>query len=322
MALTLRRRQGPSRFEQAADGSMTLLDHVRELRNRLFFASIGLILGLIVGFIVSEWVFNLLKAPYCELDSSMVLQADGSRKCAFLVLGVPDLIILKLKIALWVGVVVGAPVWLFQLWAFIAPGLHRHERKWAYIFTAIAAPLFTGGAVLAYLVVGHSLSFIMTAGITGETTQLEISSYIGFVTSMLLLFGAAFEFPLILLLLNFTGVATGKRMLTWWRVVVFLSFGFAAIATPDPGPFGMTLLAACLVVLYLIAVGISMINDKRKGRGKEIYAGLDDDEVSPLEEDNRVAVGAADPIEAPSAVDGPSPVGKPLPLEGRYDDIS
>jgi sec-independent protein translocase protein TatC len=322
MALTLRRREGPSRFEQASDGSMTLLDHVRELRNRLFIASLGLIVGLIVGFILSGWVYDLLKEPYCELPSSYIVRADGSRVCSFLVLGVADLLILKLKIALWVGVVVGAPVWLYQLWAFIAPGLHRHERKWAYVFVAIAAPLFTAGAVLAYFVVGHSLAFIMEAGITGETTQLEISSYIGFVTSMLLLFGAAFEFPLILLLLNFTGVATGKRMLTWWRIVVFLSFAFAAIATPDPGPFGMTLLAACLVVLYLMAAGISILNDKRRGRGKEIYAGLDDDETSPLDIADRAPVGASDPVEAPSPIEAPAPVHRPLPLEGRYDDIS
>jgi sec-independent protein translocase protein TatC len=315
MALTLRRQGRPSKFQQAADGSMTLLDHVRELRNRLFIASLGLVAGLIVGFIVSEWVFDLLKQPYCDLPSSWSTRADGTRVCDFLVLGVADQLILRLKIALWVGVIVGAPVWLYQLWAFIAPGLHRHERKWAYVFVAIASPLFVGGAVLAYLVVGHSLAFIMSAGVLGEATKLEVSSYTGFVTSMLLLFGAAFEFPLILLMLNFTGVATAKRLLSWWRIVVFLSFGFAAVATPDPGPFGMTLLALSLVLLYLIACGVATINDRRKGRGKEIYAGLDDDAVSPLEDERR-GVGASDPVEAPA------PVHQPLPLDGRYDDIS
>lgn len=322
MALSLRRQgRPPSKFEQAADGSMTLLEHVRELRNRLFVASLGLVFGLIVGIILSGWVFDLLKEPYCALDSSWTVGRDGQLKCDFLVLGVGDGLILKLKIALWVGVIVGAPVWLYQLWAFIAPGLHRHERKWAYIFAAIAAPLFVTGAVLAYLVVGHSLAFIMSAGVMGESTKLEVSSYTGFVTSMLLLFGAAFEFPLILLMLNFTGVTSARRLLSWWRIVTFLSFAFAAIATPDPGPFGMTLLAACMVVLYLIATGVAFLNDKRRGRGKEIYADLDDDEISPLEDD-RQAVGASDPIEAPTAIDGPSPVGKPLPLEGRFDDIS
>ncbi len=295
---------------------MTLIEHVRELRNRLFWAALGIVAGLIVGFFLANWVFDLLQEPYCDLPSSIV---DG--KCRFLVLGVADTLILKLKIALWVGLIVGAPVWLFQLWAFIAPGLHRHERKWAYVFVAIAAPLFTAGAVLAYVVVGHSLAFIMKAGVFDDTTQLEVTSYISFVMNMILIFGAAFEFPLILLMLNFTGVVTGRKLLGWWRIVVFISFAFAAIATPDPGPFGMTLLAACMTFLYLIAVGVAMLNDKRKGRGKEVYADLDDDQISPLEEE-QVPVGVSDRIDAPAPVDGPAPVTKPLPLESRFDDMT
>jgi sec-independent protein translocase protein TatC len=321
MAIALFRRQGPSKFQQAADGSMTLIDHIRELRNRLFWASLGLVAGIIVGFLVSGWVFDLLKQPYCALPSSLSADGNGQLRCDFLQLGVGDGLILKLKIALWVGIIIGAPVWLYQLWAFIAPGLHRHERKWAYVFVSIAAPLFMTGAVLAYLVVGHSLAFIMKAGVLGVTTKLEVSAYTGFVTTMILLFGAAFEFPLILLMLNFTGVVSGRRLLGWWRIVVFLSFAFAAVATPDPGPFGMTLLATCMSLLYLIAVGVAFLNDKRKGRGREIYADIDDDEISPLEDD-RVPVGAADPIVAPSPVDSPTPVTKPLPLEGRFDDMT
>jgi sec-independent protein translocase protein TatC len=320
MAISLRRR-GPSKFEQAADGSMTLIDHVRELRNRLFWASLGVVAGLIVGFIVSGWVFDILKEPYCSLDTSWVVNSSGQRVCNFVVLGVVDPLILKLKIALWVGLILGAPVWLYQLWAFIAPGLHRHERKWAYVFVAIAAPLFAGGAVLAYFVVKHSLAFIQEAGILGVTSQLEVGAYIGFVTNMLLLFGVAFEFPLVLLMLNFTGVVSASKLLSWWRVVVFLSFAFAAIATPDPGPFGMSLLAACMIVLYLIATGVAFINDKRRGRGKEIYEGLDDDQLSPIE-DTRQPVAAGDRIEAPTPVEAPAPVTRPLPLEGRYDDMT
>ncbi len=317
MALALR-RQGPSKFEQAADGSMTLIEHVRELRNRLFWASLGLVFGLIVGFIVSQWVFHLLEKPYCQLPSS--INAQG--QCSFLVLGVGDSLVLRLKIALWVGIIVGAPVWLYQLWAFIAPGLHRHERKWAYVFVSIAAPLFATGAVLAYLVVGHSLKFIMEAGVLGQPTQLEVSAYTGFVTSMILLFGGAFEFPLILLMLNFTGVVRARRLLSWWRVVIFLSFAFAAIATPDPGPFGMTLLAACLTVLYFLTVGIAFINDRRKGRGGEMYAELDDDEISPLDLDDREPVGAGARVESPSSVAAPEPVAAPLPIERRFDDMT
>jgi len=320
VALSLR-RSGPTKFQQASDGSMTLIEHVRELRNRLFWASLGIVVGLIVGFIVSRPTFNLLSGPYCALPTSWVKNTHGVAECKFITLAATDPLLLRLKIALWVGLIVGAPVWLFQLWAFIAPGLHRHERRWAYVFVAIAAPLFIGGAVLAYFVVQHSLKFIMDSGVLNGTQQLEVSSYIGFVTNMILLFGVAFEFPLILLMLNFTGVVRAKRLLSWWRVVIFLSFLFAAIATPDPGPFGMTLLAACMSLLYFIAVGVAFINDKRKGRGKEIYADLDDDVLSPLEDD-REPVAAGQRIETAGAVAPPEPVHKPLPLESRYDDMT
>ncbi|WP_436530175.1 twin-arginine translocase subunit TatC [Actinoplanes sp. HUAS TT8] len=318
MALTLRRNRGPSKFEQASDGSMTLIEHVRELRNRLFVASLGVVVGLIVGFIISQWVFGILKAPYCALPSSI---NDTTGSCEFITLAVTDQLMLRLKIALWVGLLVGAPVWLYQLWAFVAPGLHRHERKWAYVFVGLAVPLFSGGVVLAYLVIGHSLAFIMDAGVLGAPTKLEVTSYVGFVMNMLLLFGAAFEFPLLLLMLNFTGVVTGRRLLSWWRAVVFLAFAFAAVATPDPGPFGMALLAACISALYFMAVGVAIINDRRKGRGKEIYAGLSDDQISTLEEE-RVPVGASDPIAAPAPVESPSPVEAPRPIERRFDDMT
>lgn len=317
MAFALRKR-GPNTFKRAADGSMTLIEHVHELRNRLFWASLAVLAGLIVGFFLADPVFELLKQPYCSLPGAL----DEQGKCQdFLQLSPADGFILKLKLALWIGLIVGAPVWLYQLWAFIAPGLHRHERKWAYVFVALAAPLFTGGAVLAYLVVDKGLAFLLDSGVTGLSTQLEVTRYISFVTNMILLFGVGFEFPLILLMLNFTGVATARRLASWWRVVVFCCFAFAAIATPDPGPFGMTLLAVCLSLLYFIALGVAFINDRRRGRGKEIYAGLDDDEVSPLEFD-REPVEAGQRVETVDPVSAPGPVAAPAPIDRRYDDMT
>ena len=322
MAFGLRRlrerERAANNFERAADGSMTLVEHIRELRTRLFRASLGIFVGFGLGLWLSEPVRVLLSRPYCNIPSSI---DPDTGKCRFVQLGPADVFLLNLKIALWVGLIVAAPIWLYQLWAFIAPGLHRHERRYAYMFTAIAAPLFAAGAVLAYFVVDKGLHFLLQ--FTGDdiTVNLEVTRYISFVTNMILIFGGAFEFPLILLMLNFTGVVSAKKLLGWWRIVVFLSFAFAAIATPDPGPFGMTLLALCMVVLYLIATGVAALNDKRKGRGKELYAELDDDQLSPLEDD-RVPVGAADPIEAPTPIDAPEPVAKPRPLEGRFDDMT
>ncbi|KXK60884.1 preprotein translocase subunit TatC [Micromonospora rosaria] len=316
MAFALLKR-GPSNFERAADGSMTLVEHIRELRNRLFRASLAIVVGLIGGYLLAQPAFDLLKQPYCRLPGMMI---DGECQ-KFLMLAPADGFILKLKLALWIGLIIAGPVWLYQLWAFVAPGLHRHERKWAYVFVAIAAPLFAAGAALAFFVVDKGLAFLLESGVTGADSQLEVTRYISFVTTMILLFGVAFEFPLTLLMLNFTGVVSARRLLSWWRVVVFICFAFAAVATPDPGPFGMTLLALCLSLLYFVAVGVAFLNDRRRGRGKEIYAGVDDDEASPLDTD-REPVRAGERIEAASPIPAPEPIAGPAPIERRYDDVT
>ena len=133
--------------------------------------------------------FHLLEQPYCKLPSSWALRADGTTKyCDFVVLGVGDGLIIRLKIALWVGVIVGAPVWLYQLWAFIAPGLHRRERRYSYAFAAVATPLFAAGFVIGFLLVSRSVPFLL--GISPSyTTTVNLDGYFDFVTSVMLLFG-------------------------------------------------------------------------------------------------------------------------------------
>jgi sec-independent protein translocase protein TatC len=311
VAFSLRRR-GPTKFEQAADGSMTLIEHVRELRTRLVRASLAIVAGFGVGFWLSKPVQKLLQQPYCELPAS---RDPDTGVCKFVQLGVADVFLLNLKIALWIGLIVAAPVWLYQLWAFIAPGLHRHERRYAYIFTAIAAPLFALGAVLAMFVVQKGLEFLIGIADQSISTTLEITRYISFVTNLIMIFGVAFEFPLVFLMLNFAGVVTAKRMVSWWRVVVFIFFAFSAVVTPTPDPFGMTALALALTLLYFLAVGVAFLNDKRKGRGKELYAGLDDDAISPLDE-------TPDPVTAGDRIEVPSPVSAARPLANRYDDMT
>ncbi|HEX2774973.1 MAG TPA: twin-arginine translocase subunit TatC [Micromonosporaceae bacterium] len=311
MAFAIRKR-GPSNFQRAADGSMTLVEHLRDLRTRLFRASLAVLVGFAVGYWLTHPVRNLLQRPYCDLPSS---RDPRTGDCRFVQLGVADVFLLDLKIALWVGLIVAAPVWLYQLWAFVAPGLHRHERRYAYVFVAIAAPLFAGGAVLAMFVVQKGLQFLLNFSGPDINTTLEVTRYISFVTNLILLFGVAFEFPLLILMLNFVGVVSARRLLGWWRVVVFLFFAFAAVVTPTPDPFGMTALALCLSALYFVAVGVAFLNDRRRGRGAEIYSGLDDDEISPLANDR-------EPVGAGSPVDAPAPVAAPAPLDRRYDEMT
>lgn len=302
------RRRGPSQFDRAADGSMSLVEHLLELRSRLFKATVAVTAGLIVGYYLSNPVFDLLRQPYCDLLGLPLSE------CEFTVLAPTDPFLLRLKIALWVGLIIAAPFWLYQLWAFVAPGLHRRERRWSYGFGALAVPLFVAGALLAYFVVDRGLHFLLEAGVTGGETQLEVTRYISFITLLILVFGLSFQFPVLLLLLNFSGMVSARRLLAAWRVVVFVCFAFAAIFTPDPGPFGMILLASSLCVFYFAAVGIAFLHDRRKARREE-FADLPDDQISALDEDLD-PVTAGDPVAPAAAVD------EPLPLERRYDDIT
>jgi sec-independent protein translocase protein TatC len=297
-----------TQFQRASDGSMTLFEHLRELRGRLFKASLGVAVGTIIGFVVAHRVINFLIAPYCDFQAG---KTPGVA-CTFSATGPLDTFLLTLKVSLYVGLLIGAPIWLYQLWAFIAPGLHRHERRYSYVFAAIAAPLFGAGMLLAHLIVSKSLHFFLNSG--NFNVVVGISGYFSFVTKMMLLFGAGFEFPLLIVMLNLVGLASGKRLLGWWRQAIFLMFLFGAVVTPSPDPFGMSILAGCMAILYFGAVGFALLNDRRKSRKAATLATVGDDELSPIDELEEI--GAADPI-AP-----PEPVAPAQPIERRYDDFT
>jgi sec-independent protein translocase protein TatC len=310
VALPVRRRR-QTQFTRAADGSMTLLEHLRELRSRLFKASLAIVAGMIVGWFLSKPVLHLLREPYCT-----VTHAEPG-KCQFLAIEVTAPFALQLKAALMVGLIVAAPVWLYQLWAFIAPGLHRHERRWAYVFAALAAPLFALGAWLAYLMIPRALEFLLGFGGGQVSFNLEVTRYINFVSNLILLFGLAFEFPLIVMLFNIAGIATYKRLLSWWRIAVFAFFAFSAIAIPTGDPFSMTALGLGLTALYFGAVGFAFFNDRRRERRHRAEFGeVGDDEASQLDLDDHESVGAGERITALE------PVAPARPLDRHYDDVT
>lgn len=323
MAKLLARRQRKSNFERASDGSMTLLEHLYELRSRLFKAVVGVLVGAVGGWFIAPWALDQMVDPYCR----MVPAVNG--RCPFVQTAPADLLILQMKLALYIGLIIAAPIWLYQLWAFIAPGLHRHERRWAYGFIAIATPLFALGAILAHFVVATGLEFLLQFNSDRISTTLEITNYVGFVTGLMLLFGGAFEFPLIVVLFNLAGLASGRKLLGWWRIAVFLFFVFAAIATPTADPFGMSFLALALSALYFGAVGFALVNDKRRARrAAAAYGNVGDDEISPLDltpepiGDGSDAIGATARIDGVEPVPAPEPVAAPQPLSRRYDDMT
>ncbi len=265
--------------------AMPLGDHLRELRSRLLKSGIAIALGMVVGWVYYTAIFNWLSAPFAAVVAQA--QAEG-REVTLALTGVADPFILQLQVAAVTGLLISAPIWLYQLWRFVTPGLHRHEKRWAMAFALFATPLFLAGVFLAYTVLPFGLEILF--GFTPDNVEniVSVDRYLSFFIRMILVFGIGFLAPLMIVLLNFAGVLTGKRLLSWWRWIIFTIFIFSAVATPTGDPINLLLLAAPILLLVMIAVGISLLNDKRRARKapKDLdYSQLDDDEISPLDEE-------------------------------------
>ncbi|MFE5189020.1 twin-arginine translocase subunit TatC [Streptomyces sp. NPDC056628] len=260
---------------------MPLAEHLRELRNRLAKGMLAITLVTIVAAFYNQQLMEFLSDPVPKCAKGLGETTGGA--CA--VVAYTDLLspfTTTVKVSLMAGIVLASPFWLYQLWAFVAPGLHKHERKYTYYFVAAAVPLFLGGAWLAYTIMPVSMRVLLGITPEGSANILPMDKILDFSVRMVLVFGAAFELPLLLIMLNLTGVVTGRRMFAWWRGVVMGVFIFGAVATPTTDPVGMIALAGPIVVLYFIAVGLSLLNDRRRHRD-DPDAALDDDEASDLD---------------------------------------
>jgi sec-independent protein translocase protein TatC len=262
------------------EGRMPLMDHIRELRRRILRAMLGLLLGMGVGFLVFTPVWDFMKRPWCRLPAAHKL-GDG-KECVLVYNGITEGFFLHLKIALIIGAIISSPIWLYQLWAFIAPGLYRRERKWTYVFLGASIPLFVGGALLAYLTMDKGLEVLTGFAPSGTVGLITITSYLNYMTAMMLIFGVTFELPLVVVILNMAGVLTHARIRKWRRGIIFGIFVFTAVATPSQDPFTMLALAIPTVVLFELAEILAWVHDKRKVAA-DPYADLSDDEASVIE---------------------------------------
>jgi len=269
-----------------AQAAMPLTEHLRELRSRLLKSAIAIVLGMIVGWIAYPTIFDLLSQPF----EGAVAQAQAEGRDVTLALtGVTDPFVLQLQVAAIAGLILSAPVWLYQLWRFVTPGLHKHEKRWGIAFVAVAFPLFLAGTVLAYMVLPIGLEILL--GFTPENVEniVSVDRYLSFFLRTVVVFGVGFLTPLLIVTLNFAGILSGKRLLSWWRWIIFTVFIFAAVATPTGDPINLILLAGPILLLVVIAVGIALLNDRRrarKGLTQPDYQAWDDDETSPLNEDS------------------------------------
>jgi sec-independent protein translocase protein TatC len=263
------------------DGRMALGDHLRELRHRLFVSAIAILVASIFGWIFYDQLFQLLLHP---LNVSKDALKEHNLKPEAVLNGVSIAFILQAKIALVAGIIAASPVWLYQIWAFIVPGLHRQERKWTLVFLGVASPLFLAGVALGYLVMPKGLTVLLQFTPDGVKNLLPVDQYLGFILRVLLVFGVSFEIPLFVVLLNLAGVVKGRQLGKARAWIVFLTFVFAAVATPSTDPITMCLLALPMVVLFLLAEVISRLIDRGRSRraAESDEARWDDDTPSPI----------------------------------------
>ncbi|GAA4264642.1 twin-arginine translocase subunit TatC [Frondihabitans peucedani] len=248
------------RQTKSREGRMSLGQHFLELRRRLFFAALAIVVCSVAGWFLSPYVLDALRAP--------VLQIAGSdnRQASLNFANITGAFDLKLTITITVGVIISSPVWLYQIWAFIVPALVRKEKLYALGFLLTAIPLFLGGCCAGYFVLPHIVQ-VMTSFIAQQDSSIiDAKTYYDFVLKLVLAVGVAFVLPVFLVLLNFVGVISAKSIIKSWRVAIILIVLFTAIVTPAADVISMLLLAVPMILLYLAACAVTLLHDRRAAR--------------------------------------------------------
>jgi sec-independent protein translocase protein TatC len=245
-------------------GRMPLLDHLRELRSRVVKSAVAIALGSVIGWFFYNEIITKLSEPVCNLKAA---QEMGTDNCGALYInGVLGPLNLQIKVAILAGIIIAAPIWLYQLWAFIAPALHRKEKRNSIFFIVAATPFFTAGAYLGYTILPIAVDVLF--GFTPEALNnlVKFDDYLDFVMRAILLFGIAFELPVFLITFNLIGFLSGRAILRPWRGWVFGITLFVAGFTPSADPLSMLALAIPLILLYLCSGVFALLNDRRRAK--------------------------------------------------------
>jgi len=260
-----------------ADGRMALTDHLRELRARLMRSVLALAVALAVALFFYDQIFEVIYRPYAIARE----QLEGQVQTTPVISGAGGGLLLQLKMCGVAAVIATSPYWLLQIWGFIVPGLHAHERKWTRLFVMVAGPLFIVGVAVGYYVLPKGLEVLIGFVPAKLQSLVDFGDYFSFFSRMLLVFGVAFEIPLFVLLLNLAGVVSGRTLGKYRPWIIVGTFVFAAVATPSTDPFSMLMLALPMVLLFLVSEVVARLMDRRRGRRS--FDGLDDDEASDIE---------------------------------------
>lgn len=272
-------------------GDMALIEHLKELRRRVIISVLALVAGTIIGFIWYGWappgiqtLGEIMRGPYCSLPQEMRADFSNDGECRLLATSPFEMFLLRMKVGALAGLVISSPVWLYQIWAFITPGLHKGERRSTLTFVSIAVTLFVAGALLAYFIIDIGLEFLLTIGEEAQIAALTGGQYYNFVLALIIIFGVSFELPLIIVMLNLVGLLhydtiQGKR-----SYVIVGVFIFAALLTPGGEPFSMIIMAVAVNILVELSFQFVRLNDKRTGYDEIAeWSELDDEEASELD---------------------------------------
>jgi sec-independent protein translocase protein TatC len=261
------------------DGRMALADHFRELRARLIRSALVLVIAFCVAIAFYHQLLDVVQRPYDEAQAT--LKSHGYTTKA-VVQGAGGGILLQFKLCGVVALIASAPYWLYQIWAFILPGLHPKEKKYTRMFAAVAGPLFLGGVALGYYVLPKGLTVLISFVPKNVESLVDFTDYFSFMMRMLLIFGIAMEIPLFVVLLNLAGIISGRALAKHRPWIIIGTMVFAAVATPSTDPFSMLMLAIPMCILFLISEIIARVSDKMRGRGAHSTEQWGDDEISPI----------------------------------------
>ncbi len=258
---------------------MPLLDHLREFKRRVVISAVAIVIGAIVGWIYYPWLIGQLMHPLIALRTGRA--GDGSLITVNFP-GFTDAFTTQINVSLFSGIVLTSPIWVYEIWAFIVPGLTRKEKRTAIAFLIVSVPLFLTGCYIAYLVVPKAVEVLIGFTPEGASNITQATMYLAFILKFMLAFGVAFLVPVFLVALNMAKILPGRVMLRTWRPAVVALLIFAAIMTPTPDAYTMLFLAAPMIALYFVAVGISLLMDRRRAKSDPEWLKTPDDQASAL----------------------------------------
>ena len=233
---------------------MTLTGHLMELRRRLIICVVAITVTATLGFVFYPHLLSFMQHPYCV--------AEGAKKCKFYVTAPLDGLTLRVKLATFGGLILASPIILWEFWRFITPGLKANEKRYAIPFILSTITLFLGGCALAYISFAHALKFLIAIGGPSLTYIISPNQYLSLILLLMVMYGIAFIFPVLLVSLELAGVVGSKQLLKWWRPAVILITLLAAIFTPTGDPLSMLLLMIPLICFYFGAVLVGKLLGK------------------------------------------------------------